>query len=148
MADDLALARATDSDRDRVRALLRDVGLPTADLDGPGRFYLARVDGETVGAGGLEPYDEVALLRSVVVAQPHRGEGYGEAICRRLETRAADRGVDSLYLLTTDAADYFDRLGYERVARSAVPDAIRDTEQFTTLCPDSATVMAKQVGDG
>jgi amino-acid N-acetyltransferase len=144
--DELRLARATGSDLDRVAALLADAGLPTADLrDGPGRFYLAVADGERVGAGGLEPYGSTALLRSVVVAPDRRGEGYGTAVCRRLETRAADRGVDALYLLTTDAAGFFADLGYDRVDRGAVPDAIRDTRQFTSLCPESATVMEKQL---
>lgn len=147
MTDALALTPATGPDLDRVRALLRDAGLPTADLDGPGRFYLASRDGEPIGAGGLETYDDAALLRSVVVADDYRGEGYGSAICRRLEARAADRGVADCYLLTTDAAGFFDRLGYEPVERGGVPDAIRNTEQFSTLCPDSATVMAKRVGD-
>ena len=145
--DDLSFVRATGPDRERVRDLLGDAGLPTTDLDGPVRLSLATAGGEPVGAGGLEVYDETALLRSVVVAEPFRGEGYGAAICRRLEARAADRGVTDLYLLTTDAAGFFDGLGYEHVERAAVPDAIRDTEQFSSLCPDSATVMAKQVGD-
>jgi amino-acid N-acetyltransferase len=143
--DALDLAPATGPDRDRVRSLLRDAGLPTDDLDGPVRLYLATAEGEPVGAGGLERYDDTALLRSVVVADSCRGQGYGEAICRRLEARAADHGVTDLFLLTTDATDYFDRLGYEPVARDTVPEPVRRTRQFSSLCPDSATVMRKRI---
>lgn len=62
-------------------------------------------------------------------------------------TRDGDRvgvgGVETLYLLTTTAAGFFADRGYERVDRSVVPAPVRGTTQFSTLCPESATVMRK-----
>jgi amino-acid N-acetyltransferase len=51
--------------------------------------------------------------------------------------------VETLYLLTTTAAPFFERYGYGAVAREEVPRPIRDTTEFTDLCPASATCMVK-----
>lgn len=59
------------------------------------------------------------------------------------ETKAAEQGVESLYLLTTTAAQFFARLGYEAVPRSEAPAVIAATAQFSELCPASSTFMRK-----
>lgn len=131
----------------RVEALLsandlphRDVGTDAVDL------YGVVEDGALVGAGGLERRGSVALLRSVVVAEPHRGRGLGSRLCDALEDVAGDRGVEALYLLTTTAAAFFRARGYAEVARSEVPPPIRDTAEFGDLCPTTATSMRKRLG--
>lgn len=137
----LRLRPATDH-LDRVEALLDANDLPSGDLRaGPARFFLARSDAALVGVGGLETYDSDGLLRSVVVREPHRGQGYGTALCEKLAARARDAGVDTLYLLTTTAAPFFRRLGYETIPRETAPASIRRTTQFADLCPESATCM-------
>jgi N-acetylglutamate synthase-like GNAT family acetyltransferase len=50
-----------------------------------------------------------------------------------------------VWLLTTTARAFFDKLGYAAVDRAGVPGAIRATAQFSALCPDSATVMVKRL---
>lgn len=138
----LTLSRAEGEDLDRVERLLAAGDLPTGDLRAsPGGFFLAAIDGEVVGAGGLEVHGTDGLLRSVVVAGPRRGEGWGSAICDELEARARERGVETVYLLTTTASGFFADRGYEPVAREAVPPSVRNTAEFAELCPDSATVM-------
>jgi amino-acid N-acetyltransferase len=57
------------------------------------------------------------------------------------EVRAA--GVERLFALTTDAAAFLAAQGFEPVARESVPERIRGTAQFASLCPDSATVMRR-----
>jgi hypothetical protein len=47
--------------------------------------------------------------------------------------------------LTTTAAGYFERRGYVRVERHALPGPIRRSEEFTQLCPASAVAMASPV---
>ena len=59
---------------------------------------------------------------------------------------AAEKGVATLYLLTTTAADFFGRRGYEAVPRSAAPAAIAATPQFRDLCPASSVLMRKAIG--
>ena len=47
---------------------------------------------------GLEPYDSVGLLRSVVVPARHRGQGYGTALVEAVSAHASDTGIERLYL--------------------------------------------------
>lgn len=142
----LTLHRATGSDLDRVAMLLAANDLPSRDVhDSPARFFLARADGEAVGVGGLEPSGDAALLRSLVVPAVHRGRGYGTALREALEAEARDRGVETLYLLTTTASAFFARHGYETVDRETVPSGIRGTTEFDDLCPASAVCMRKRL---
>lgn len=59
------------------------------------------------------------------------------------ETWAAAQGIETLYLLTTTAAQFFARRGYEVVARSDAPNVIAATSQFSKLCPASSAFMRK-----
>ena len=62
---------------------------------------------------------------------------------KHIATWAAEQGVETLYLLTTTAAQFFARRGYEAVPRSEAPAAIAATAQFSELCPASSTFMRK-----
>lgn len=129
---------------DRVVALLRRNDLPASDVTAhPDRFVLAFADDSLVGVGGLEITGAVGLLRSLVVRDGYRGNGYGDALCDALESRARDRGVETLYLLTTTASGFFEARGYDVVDRDTVPDGIQRTAQFDSLCPQTATCMRR-----
>ena len=115
---DILLAPASADDLLSIEALLTGSHLPTTDVaQHLGGFILARSEGQLVGTIAVERYGEVALLRSVCV---HR-----------------------LYLLTTTAADYFARHGFETITRDQAPAAIQQTAEFRTLCPSSAVCMQK-----
>ena len=140
----LTLRPAEASDLDRVEALLDANDLPSADVrTKSGCFFVARADGEFVGVGGVEEHGENGLLRSVVVEESRRGRGYGAGICETLEDHARGAGIETLYLLTTTAAEFFRRRGYEEIPRGAAPERIRGTTEFADLCPASATCMTK-----
>jgi amino-acid N-acetyltransferase len=95
------------------------------------------------GVVGLEIYDKVALLRSLAVAADSRGNGCGKALVAQAERHARCLGVTEIYLLTTTAAQFFERLGYKRTNRQSAPDPIRQTEEFAALCPSSSAFMVK-----
>jgi amino-acid N-acetyltransferase len=142
----LRLVHLSHGERADARALLESCGLPITDLDATDvRLFRGSVDGQSVGVGGFELFGEHALLRSVAVGPEARGEGFGTAFCRALERRARDRGVKTLYLLTTDAAGFFERLGFDRCERESVPTAVRESREFTDLCPVSAVCMVKEI---
>lgn len=144
MTDPDVTLRLADGDLSTVERLLDRNNLPTDDVrDRSGSFFLAEADGETVGVGGVERHGSDGLLRSVVVKSELRGAGYGAVLTERLEARAAADGIDRLYLLTTTARSFFEREGYEQTDRGTVPESIRETTQFSDLCPDSATVLVK-----
>jgi len=134
-------------ERDGAGAALIRAGLPADDIDDP---YVLLWRFEThedipVGFGGLEIYGYDALLRSVVTLPPLRQVGMGAAIVAALEGEARARRCGSVYLLTTSQADFFARLGYTPCDRNDVPDSIRASRQFATLCPASAAAMVKQL---
>jgi len=136
-----------DGERGALAAALARAKLPTADIETPGRlFWRFETDDEVpVGFGGLEVHGEDALLRSLLTLPPVRGRGIGSAMVAALEFEARLHGCANLWLITMDAADFFERLGYARCDRATVPPAIRATEQFATLCPATAEVLVKKL---
>ncbi len=139
------LRQARPEDWYPVRALLENSALPVEDL-GPDRldgFLIAEYDGALVGLIGLDVYDTTGLLRSLVVAKDVRSTGIGGKLVGALESAAETAGITELWLLTTDAAPFFERHGFEIVQRDIAPGHIRQTDEFSTLCPDSADLMRK-----
>jgi amino-acid N-acetyltransferase len=61
------------------------------------------------------------------------------------EAHAAPLGVESLYLLTTTADAFFSRLGYSPASREEAPSFIKNTSQFSGLCPASSVFMCKHL---
>lgn len=142
------LEPAAGSDLEDVKALLRANDLPAADVGANAdSIYRAIEDGELVGLGGVQRDGTVGLLRSVVVTKSDRGEGYGTAICDALEAQARSNGVETLFLLTTTATEFFRERGYEPTERTAVPESIRQTNEFTDLCPETATCLRKDLAE-
>lgn len=128
----------------RIERLLEANGLPHRDVQKkPGCFFTAHSDAEFIGAGGVETHGPSGLLRSLVITESNRGQGYGTALCTALEEYARTREVERLYLLTTTAAPFFRRRGYEATVRGDAPERIQRTTEFADLCPDSATCMRK-----
>ena len=131
-----------------VRDLLTTAALPVDDLDAAcmERFMIAEsAQGDIIGAIGIEPHNDVALLRSLVISADARQGGVGRALVERLEALAASIGVREVWLLTLDADSFFARLGYETQSRDAAPGSIRGTEEFATLCPGSAVLMRRRL---
>jgi len=128
-----------------VTALLAEAQLPTSDLSISRNLNLLglREEGQLVGVVGIQVHGETALLRSLVVARARRNYGLGTVLLSNAEAWAAERGINTLYLLTTTAAEFFFRHGYEPLSRSKAPAAIAATAQFSDLCPASSTLMRK-----
>ena len=50
-----------------------------------------------------------------------------------------------LYLLTTTAEPFFRAVGYDELEHWELPESIRDTEEYRSLCPETATAMMKRL---
>jgi amino-acid N-acetyltransferase len=148
MTDELMFVPASAADRPAIAALLVDCGLPADDIgDHIGGLVTVQCDGKLIATVGLETYGEVGLLRSLSVTPAWRSNGVANELCRRIESRAREEGVVTLYLLTTTAERFFERRGWRRLDRSHAPKAIRATREFASLCPDSAIFMALRLDD-
>ncbi len=147
MGSDIEIRPAQASDLTVAMAWLSGEGLPTDDLtaDHMDAFIIATQAGESVGMIGLEKFGNVGLLRSLVVDEAGRGAGLGERLVAELELTARNEHVDELWLLTIDADPFFARHGYIVSERDAAPEAIRDTAEFSTLCPGDAVLMHKRL---
>lgn len=142
--DDAFKLRPADVDELAVCiGLLAEAGLPTEDVAIERIAMVAELDGDVVGLIGLEQFESTGLLRSLAVDRRHRNSGLGRTLVRALEKLGVERGIEALWLLTTDADAYFEALGYVRRARAAAPDSIAATAEFTALCPDDAVLMSK-----
>ncbi|TCG09558.1 hypothetical protein BZM27_04295 [Paraburkholderia steynii] len=144
----IAFRAARAHDLERLVALLQDNALPTADLAAEKlRHFLvyAGESGDLHACIGIERFEAIALLRSLAVASAHRSKGVGRLALCAIEAHASALGVKRLYLLTTTAATFFERHGYRPITRDCTPDAVRRTDEFTSLCPASATLMTKDI---
>jgi GNAT superfamily N-acetyltransferase len=94
----------------------------------------------------LELYADGALLRSVVVDASAQGQGLGHRLTEAALTLATDRGASVVFLLTTTAAQFFPRFGFEPISRDDVPESVRQSVEFQSRCPASAVVMRHRMG--
>jgi len=126
-------------------ALLSSAGLPTGDLTQQhfDCFFYTGPEAAPDGLVGLELLGDVALLRSLVVADGLRGAGAGARLLAHAESQARARGVKTLYLLTTTAESFFARHGYASTDRDGAPPVIRATREFSGICPASSAFMRK-----
>lgn len=125
--------------------LLEANKLPASDLHPGVKKFLLLSGSEVIGTGGLEIFSNIGLVRSVSVADAYKGKGYGREISRMLESAAKQLNVQELFLLTDTAKDFFAKLDYQVIERNAVPQSIRETQQFSSICPSSAIIMMKKI---
>lgn len=145
---EVELRPARPEEFDAIARLVSTAGLPVQDLEvAMLDAFVVATDGEVcVGVVGLEIYESNALLRSLAVEPRHRSRGLGARLVDAVETEARARGVAAVYLLTTTATTFFKRLGYNAHDRSAAPPSIADTTEFSSLCPDTANCLRRDLG--
>lgn len=138
---------AASADLLAIRALLTSSGLPTADVqaDSHPEFLITRHNGHVIGVVGLERFGDVGLLRSLAVQPEHRGTGLGIALTQALERHAGRSGLASLVLLTETAEAFFRARGYRVIKRAEAPPGVQASQEFRSLCPDSAVCMQKEL---
>jgi amino-acid N-acetyltransferase len=134
-------------DKVEVEHLLIECGLPVSDItsDHMEHFFAAGDPSGLTGVVGLEPYGDVALLRSLAVSPKHRGTRLAKQLVAHAEQYALAHRVQAIYLLTTTADKFFSGLGYSSVSRSQAPSAIQSTTEFSSLCPSSSVFMVKRL---
>ena len=130
-----------------VAALITRCGLNAGDITPKmmAEFMTARKGGCIIGAAGLEKAGGHALVRSVAVAEKHRGQNTGAGLVKAVEQMARLFGVKKVWLLTLTAAGFFEKLGYAKTDRASAPKAIRETGEFSTQCPQTAVCMTKEL---
>ena len=106
-----------------VRLLLQSSNLPYAGIEDQfvEAFVVAEHGGKIIGVAATEKYGDCGLLRVRAVSEPYRGNTVGRLLVDECVTRAWQRDISDIYLLTTDAQGYFETLGFIAVNRDQVP---------------------------
>ncbi|MGD8305336.1 MAG: arsenic resistance N-acetyltransferase ArsN2 [Ignavibacteria bacterium] len=140
------IREAERKDLNTIKSLLDSVSLPSIDIESHiSNFLILEAEGIMMGTIGLEIYDKTALLRSLAVKREFQGKGYGQILCRELLSRAGEFDIENIFLLTETAKDFFTREGFQVIEREAVPDEIKRTNEYSTLCPSDSTCMFKRL---
>lgn len=114
--------------------------------EGWGHYFVVREDdGRVIAVAGLEIHGQDGLLRSVAVDGDYRGQGLAASLVEAVLGRAARVGLRSVYLLTTTARAYFAKRGFSDCDRDTAPQLIRESWEFRTGCPSSASFMKRAV---
>jgi len=132
-------------DLPQLRLLLEQNELPVADVSEKNinNFYCVKKKRSVIGIIGVEIYYRSALLRSLAVDEKYYKNGIGKNLVTFIEKFCTDKGVKTLFLLTTTAESYFSKLKYKTIDRAILPIDIKNTAEYKILCPDTAIAMSK-----
>ena len=141
--NDVKIRAATAEDLYVVQRLLQAAALPLAGVTDffPGNYAVGERASQVIAAIGVERYGGHGLLRSAVVSEAARGTGIGSQLAAERLNWSRAQGLRDVYLLTTTAAPFFEKLGFSTVERSAVPAEVAAAPEFASICPSSAVVM-------
>ena len=132
-------------DLQEVKQLLRQNKLPVEDIADLLHFFIVRKDKKIIGVIGLEVYNQYGLLRSMATSATYRNLGLAASLVDKLLQYAAELGLKEMYLLTETAEKYFEKRSFHKIERESVPEAIKQSKEFSHLCPSSAVVMKKDI---
>ena len=102
---------------------LRSMELFASD-QGRGVAQVAKADGEPIGTcllaeSEIEPNHDVSpWLAGLFVVPERRRKGAGAVLVRAIEDQARQRGFSRLYLYTSDAVGFYERLGWKVLDRT------------------------------
>ncbi len=149
MSEMFNIRPARREDLQRVLTLLLGCGLHSEGVTDYFKegYVVARHRAEIIGVCGVEVYGVCGLLRSLAVSPAWRGRSLGRALVENRVTWAKAEGLRALYLLTLDADRYFESNGFTRARRDQVPDELKGSLEFSSLCPETAIVMVKSLDD-
>jgi len=88
-------------------------------------YTIIEHDGVIFGCAALYPYPEkrTAEMAAVTVSPQSQGTGDGEKLLKRIEQRARNLGLDSIFVLTTRTMHWFIKRGFVLVDPDWLPDA-------------------------
>jgi amino-acid N-acetyltransferase len=90
-----------------------------------GSYTVIEHDGIIFGCVALYPYNEsrTAEMAALTVSPLSQGQGDGERLLKRVEQRAKQMGLDSIFVLTTRTMHWFIKRGFVQVDPEWLPEA-------------------------
>jgi amino-acid N-acetyltransferase len=109
-------------------------------------YYLILKSNQTIlGVCGLEPYDNVGLIRSLAIQPKMQNKGLGSILLEAMIDKARTLLIDDLYLLTNTAEEFYLKHGFSPISRDLAPKIIQETGEFSHMCPVSSKLMKKHI---
>ena len=71
----------------------------------------------------------------------------GKKILTHVIKKARNKKIEKLYLLTTTAANFFNKQGWILINRKNVPEAVRQSKEFSEICPKNSDCMFIQLSN-
>ncbi|MFZ3220694.1 MAG: amino-acid N-acetyltransferase [Rhodoferax sp.] len=92
-----------------------------------GNYTVIEHDGVIFACAALYPYPEAktAEMAALTVSPQVQGQGDGERVLKRIEQRARQAGLDSIFVLTTRTAHWFLKRGFVQTDPEKLPEARR-----------------------
>jgi UDP-N-acetylmuramate: L-alanyl-gamma-D-glutamyl-meso-diaminopimelate ligase len=146
----------TPEDRPGVNALLEGYQLPAVIASETVDTLVVRnPEGVITATVSLQSVGDAAFLFGLAVDPARRGQGLGWVMGDTVLRLARTLGVRRVYLITTNAADFFgSRLGFRPVDMDGIDPGIRDTANFQAsasfdgaVCMELALDPADDPGD-
>lgn len=129
-----------------IAQLLKENKLPYEDLLSSQVLFITRKsEGVLIACIGMEKYGQDALLRSFAVDNAFKNKGIGAELLHELLTKCKEENIKTLHLLTTTAAEYFEKKGFVRAERISAPMAVAQSKEFSELCPSSSVYMKREL---
>jgi predicted N-acetyltransferase YhbS len=129
--ESIEIRAAVPGDKDVVETVIRSCDLSVDGIFAPGTLYLVGcVNAEIIGAIGLEGYGGPAcLLRSLAVLPEYRRRGIGAELMTSAHDAARIAGASVIYLFSTGAGAYYQRIGYCEAPVDEVVGRLPDAPQ-------------------
>ena len=137
---------------------LEEAGLlvrrPRNRLEGEiGHFHVAELDGLVIGCCALYPHGDAVELACLAVHPGHRsvvdGKTLGERLLAHARDVAREQGAASLFVLTTQAEDWFAARGFQPVEPDALPaskQALYNYRRNSRVMTSSLAASATRAG--
>ena len=74
-----------------------------------------------------------------------QGRRIGHRLTEATLAMARQRGVERVFILTTTAARFFPRFGFETISRADVLESVQTSVDFRSACPASAIVVREHL---
>lgn len=146
MSQTIVVQPANQADYFSITELLSCLQLPIEDISKDLRhFFVVKENERIIGTIGMEKYGELGLLRSMATDLQFRNQGIASQLVEELFRHAKKMGIRTMFLLTETAESYFLKKGFEKIKREEAPDAIKQSTEFSHVCPSSAVLMKKEI---
>ena len=94
------------------------------------RFQVLVKDGTIIGCAALYTFDETAELACVVTHPDYRRGGRASSLLQQMEQLAREKGVKTLFSLTTQAAHWFIEQGFKEASVDQLPVTRRECYNY------------------